>query len=420
MGVAGPRRRIPLLSPSLLAAGLIVALLLLAALLFYEQSRLESAITNARAANSAYQYSQLERDLLKAALICSRGGIDPVRATNLEQRARLAVHSFSFPLLAPESRRTLERLLARLEAESARAWPCERLEAWADRVHPIVIEATEVSSTVRSNLLVQLRAYRRDTLFGFVIVLLFAAAYLYYQARQVLGQRRRIADLESEGAFKTRLLGMVAHELRTPIATIVGFSELLDDPGADHRRYLKRIQNAARRLGQTLATFLDLYRLESGQRLELERRPVRLGALIAEAAEMLQVQFPGRFRLEPEDGEVVVVGDEGRLFSTALNLLTNAAKYGPEGEPVRIRLACKNGTARVEVYDGGPPLEPEEAEAIFQPWTRLARHRGREGHGLGLAVAREVIAQHGGRIGWEARPPGQVFWFELPCENASP
>jgi signal transduction histidine kinase len=200
----------------------------------------------------------------------------------------------------------------------------------------------------------------------------------------------------------------------------VGFSELLDDPKADHRRYLQRIQNAARRLGQTLATFLDLYRLESGQRLELERRPVRLRGLIEEAAEMLQVQFPGRFRLEPEAGEVVVVGDEGRLFSTVLNLLTNAAKYGPEGEAVRIRLACRDGTARVEVYDGGPPLTAGEAEAVFRPWTRLARHRGREGHGLGLAVAREVVAQHGGRIGWEARPPGQVFWFELPCENASP
>jgi len=394
---------------------LIVSLLLLAALLFYEQSRLESAITNARAANSAYQYSQLERDLLKAALICARGGLPAVREANLERRARLATESYSFPLLAEESRRTLELLRDRLDREPARAWPCERLEAWADQVHPVVIEATEVSNTVRSNLLVQLRAYRRDTLLGFALVIVFALAYLYFQALRVLGQRRRIADLESEGAFKTRLLGMVAHELRTPIATIVGFSELLDRPAADSRAYLERIQSAARRLGQTLATFLDLYRIESGQALELVRRPVALRPLLEEAARLLELQYPGRIRIEDGGEEVRVEGDEGRLFSTALNLLSNAAKYGMEEAPVRVRLACRGGRARVEVHDGGPPLRPEEAEAVFRPWTRLPRHRGHEGYGLGLAVAREVIAQHGGRIGWEARPPGQVFWFELPC-----
>lgn len=389
---------------------------MLAALLFYEQARLESAIRDSRAANSAYQYSQLERDLLKAALVCERGGIGPVRSNNLKQRAQLAVSSYSYPLLREESQSTLKDLERALATEPASRWPCEQLEAWADRVHPVVIDATEVSNVVRSNLLVQLRGYRRDTLIGFVVVLFFALAYLYFQARQVLGQRRRIADLESEGAFKTRLLGMVAHELRTPIATIVGFSELLDRPADDPRPYLRRIQNAARRLGQTLATFLDLYRIESGQQLELERRPLRLRALVEEAAEMLQVQFPDRFRIEPSEEDVVVLGDEGRLFSALLNLLSNAAKYGPEDEPVQVRLACKDGVARVEVYDGGPPLTPEEAEAVFQPWTRLARHRGREGHGLGLSVTREVLAQHGGRIGWEVRPPGQVFWFELSCE----
>ena len=394
---------------------MIVSLLLLAALLFYEQSRLESAITNARAANSAYQYSQLERDLLKAALICRRDGLPAVREANLERRTRLAIESYSFPLLAEESRRTLELLRDRLDREPARAWPCERLEAWADQVHPVVIEATEVSNTVRSNLLVQLRAYRRDTLLGFALVIVFALAYLYFQALRVLGQRRRIADLESEGAFKTRLLGMVAHELRTPIATIVGFSELLEAAGTAREPYLTRIRSAARRLGQTLATFLDLYRLESGHGLELERRPVALRPLLEEVAQLLELQYPDRIRIEDGGDDVRVDGDEGRLFSTALNLLSNAAKYSQEEAPVRVRIACRGGRARVEVHDGGPPLRPEEAEAVFQPWTRLKRHRSHEGYGLGLAVAREVIAQHGGRIGWEARPPGQVFWFELPC-----
>jgi len=392
-----------------------VALLLLAGQLFYEQALLETTIANVRAANSAYQYSQLERDLLKAALLCQRGEFTPVREANLEQRARLASESYSFPLLEKRHRRILSLLMQQLEQSPPRTWPCKSLEGWADRVHPVVIAATRVSSTVRSNLLVQLREYRRNILLGFALVMIFAFAYLYYQTREVLGQRRRIADLESEGDFKTRLLGMIAHELRTPVATIVGFSELLSGPAANRESYLARIRSAARRLGETLATYLDLYRLESGKPLELSRRPVLLRPLIEEAVAMLQVQYPNRIQIETGGEDVHVEGDEGRLFSTILNLLSNAAKYGPADAPVLVRLSCRDGIARLEVEDGGPPLSAAEAEAVFRPWARLTRHRHHEGYGLGLAVAREVISQLGGSIGWEARPPGQVFWFELPC-----
>ena len=420
MGVAPSNPRIPLLRPRFLAALLIVALLALAALLFYEQARLEYAIRDARAANSAYQYSQLERDLLKAALACRGGGLGPLREKNLLTRAETAIESYNFPFLSPDSARTLRALVEELRAEPAASWSCQRLEAWADRVHPVVIEAAAISNRLRSDLLVQLRTYRKDTIVGFLLVLLFALAYLFQQWREAQAQRRRIASLESEGAFKTRLIGMVAHELRTPIATILGFSELLTRPGGDRSQHLARIQGAARRLNQTLATFLDLHRLESGKALELKKAPVRLDALAHEALEMVRFQFPEhRFHAELPEEPLWVEGDEARLFSTLLNLLTNAAKYGPEGGEVRLTLRAEGDRARVEVYDGGPPLDAGEAEAVFRPWVRLARHHGREGYGLGLSVAREVIAAHGGEIGWAPRPPGQVFWFELPLRPPS-
>ncbi len=415
VSVAGPRRRVPLLNPSLLAAGLVVALLLLAALLFVEQERLVSAIANARAADSAYRYAQLERELLKAALACHGEGLDSLRQQNLLERAETAIAGQSFSLLGPDSTRILRELVEALRAEPAAGWPCRRFAAWAEKVHPVVIEATAISDRLRADLLGQLRTYRRDILLGFLVVLLFALTYLFRQWREAQAQRRRIASLESEGSFKTRLIGMVAHELRTPIATILGFSELLSRPGGDRARYLARIQGAARRLNQTLATFLDLHRLESGRALEPQKAPVRLDALAREALDMVRFQFPDqRFVPELSEEPVWVEGDEARLLSTLLNLLTNAAKYGPAGDAVRLTLRAEGDRVRVEVHDAGPPLDAEEAEAVFRPWVRLSRHRGREGYGLGLSVAREVIAQHGGRIGWEARPPGQVFWFELP------
>ncbi len=419
MGVATTDNRTPKLVNIWLSYLLIAGLLALGLVLFFEQETLEHALGDARAADSAYRYSQLERDLLMAALECREGALTDVRLTSLRHRSELAVDSASFHWLSPESQQTLRRLEQSLRQGDPASWPCELFSGWAGLIHPVVIEATDRFNTVRGRLLAQIRGLRRDTVLGFLVVILLTTAALISAWRVNRRQRQRIASLESERAFRQRLVGMVAHELRTPVATISGFAELLDcsDRNSQH---IKRIKRMAQRLEQTISSFLDLHRLESGQPLQMKSGRVDLRALLDEALEIARARYPQtEFALEASGEPVWVRGDEARLLSAIQNLLSNAAKYGPEGEPVRVGLRCEGGRARLEVADGGPPLSAEEAEAVFEPWTRLARHQGLEGYGLGLPVVREVARRHGGDIGWEPRDGGQVFWLEIPCEPAS-
>jgi len=395
---------------------LIAALLVLAAGLFYEQAVLEKAVAKAHSADSAYGYSQLERDLLKAALECRSGGVSRERLVSLRHRAELATKTDIFEWLTPENQGTLRRLQRAL-AGGTNGWPCELYAGWADQVHPVVIEATDISNETRGELMAAIRRLRRDTLAGFVVVILLTAASLLAAQRHSSRQRQRIASLESEKAFRNRLLGVVAHELRTPIATISGFAELLDCNG-DPCGHVARIKRVARRLSRSLNTFLDLHSLQSGRPLEIAPRPLDLRKLVAEAVDMAQAQYPHvNFESAIPAKEVLVHADEDRLLAAVLNLLGNAAKYGPADEPVRLRLLCEEGRARIEVEDGGPALSPEEVEAVFEPWQRLARHRGLEGYGLGLPVVREVARQHGGELGWQERGSGQIFWIEIPCSS---
>jgi len=417
VGVATTDHRIPQLVSLWLGYLLIASLLILGLVLFNEQKLLERAVIDAHAADSAYQYSQLERDLLKAALECQNHSLGEVRLTSVRHRSELAVASENFRWLSTESQHTLQSLRQSLAQSDPADWPCELFSGWAELVHPVVIEATDRSNATRGRLLVQIRSLRRDTVAGFLVVILLAMALIISAWRTSRRQRRRIANLESEGAFRERLLSMVAHELRTPIATISGFAELLECEGKN-REHIMRIKRTAQRLSQTLTNFLDLHRLQSGQPLTMASKRLNLNSLLQEALESARAQYPQTaFKLEVPGAPVWVRGDETRLLSAIQNLLSNAAKYGPDGEPVLVRLSCSGDVARIEVEDAGPALSPEEAEAVFEPWTRLVRHQRLEGYGLGLPVVREVVRRHGGEIGWRSKNTGQAFWLELPCDE---
>ena len=419
MGVATPNNRTPQSLNVWLGSLLVVSLLILGAALFCEQGLLEKAIFDVRNANSAYQYSQLERDLLVAALDCRNGSLSNVRLATLRHRGELAVGSENFHWLSPDSQQTLRKLQASLQQSDLANWSCDLFSGWAAIVHPVVIEAMDVSNATRARLLVKMRGLRRDTVLGLLVVILLTLIVLISTWRASRQQRERIASLESEKAFRERLVSTVAHELRTPVATISGFAELLDCNGKN-REHISRIKRMAQRLNQTLGSFLDLHRLQSDRPLVVAKDRLDLKALLEEALETARAQYPQTsFQVTAPSKPAWVLGDEARLLSAIQNLLSNAAKYGPQGKPVKVRLACRSGRARIEVEDAGPPLTPEEAESVFEPWARLARHQQLEGYGLGLPVVREAVRRHQGEIGWEAVADGQVFWLEIPCEQTS-
>jgi len=390
----------------------VIVLILIAAYGFYaigQLRALDQALAEARAAGPAYPYATLMRALYRATLACERGGDMEKARTYVEERLWLALDSSSWPYLYPESRSKLLRLKRALP----RLKRCQDWEHYAEASFDVYVDALKLSQNLRSEIHVLLQQQKRGLYVGLAILLALAGLWIWARERTVGIQRAQIADLEGESRFKTRLLGLVAHELKTPLAAVVGFAELASrDP-----KHLPQLQQASERLERSLTAFLDLYRLEEGQRLKLDKIPLDLRALTEEALALAQAAYQKtRFQFEAE-GPVPVLADRERLLHAILNLLENAAKYG--SCPVRLRLFTRETKARLEV-DTPTALDPESAEALFAPLARLPEHQKKAGWGLGLSLVRELAEAHGGRAGYERRGEAGVFFLELPLHPASP
>ncbi len=372
--------------------------------------RVQRAILEAERADTAYQYSQVVRALYRAAVACYRGRLGEEELKEVRERIRLAVESVSYGDLSPESKAELEALSRALDGELS----CDDYAAWAERVFPVQVEAVERSNWLRAEIKAQLAVYQRNLLLGLGLLFLAAALILYLLERLRLAQAAEIRALEDETRFKSRLLGLVAHELRTPLAAVAGFAELAaraPDEKA-RRRHLESLAVASQRMRAALSTFLDLHRLETGAGIGAEPEPTDLGGVARGALEVARGAHPRvRFRAELPDEPLVAEVDKNRLAHALLNLLENAAKYG-EGEVV-LRLVAGPDRARFEVESSGH-LDPEEADRLFAPFARLPEHQGVEGWGLGLSLVREVAAAHGGEAGFEPRGGRLVFYVELP------
>ncbi len=232
------------------------------------------------------------------------------------------------------------------------------------------------------------------------------------------------AQLRESERLKSELVSIVSHELRTPLASVLGFTSLLltrDFDDETRQRYLGIIDAQARRLGSLIDDFLDARRLEQGK-LELLREPIDVAGLLREQAELFAGQSD-RHRVDVAlpRGPLAVRGDRDRLAQVVGNLLSNAIKYSPEGGKVQLVAERENGTVRVEVRDQGVGIPQEQQSQIFTRFFRGdAAASGISGTGLGLAVSREIVEAHGGRIGFtSAEREGSTFWLELPAADGA-
>jgi signal transduction histidine kinase len=243
------------------------------------------------------------------------------------------------------------------------------------------------------------------------------------------GQRALEAQneqLRQSERMKSELVSIVSHELRTPLASILGYSSLLLKRAfgkEDTRRYIETIHTQGRRLASLVEEFLDVERVEAG-RIELKEEPIDLRPLLKEEAQLISAEAP-RHQVEVgvEPVPLIVVGDADRLAQVYSNLLANAVKYSPDGGVIVVSGTIEGDVVRVQVRDEGVGIAAEHQPRIFTKFFRgEAREGGFAGTGLGLAVSREIIEAHGGRIGFRsAAGTGSAFWFELPLapnENA--
>jgi len=244
-----------------------------------------------------------------------------------------------------------------------------------------------------------------------------AMAERLQQGRTDLEEQNR--KLRASERAKSELVSIVSHEVRTPLASVLGFTSLLLNRDVDEetrRRYLEIIDAQGRRLSALLDDFLDVQRLEEG-RLELGSERVDMAALLAEQVQLFEAQSEAhRLELRLTETPLAVRGDSNRLAQVVGNLLSNAIKYSPEGGVVHIRGERANSSVRVVVEDQGLGIPRAQQARIFTKFYRgEAATSGIAGSGLGLAFARAVVEAHGGKIGFtSAEGEGSTFYLELP------
>lgn len=220
-----------------------------------------------------------------------------------------------------------------------------------------------------------------------------------------------------------RFVADASHELRTPLTSIRGFAELYRQGAArsdaDIGRSFRRIEDEAARMGLLVDDLLLLARLD--QQRPLERRPVDLVAIAADAVADARVVAPQRpIALAVRDGSPAqVLGDEPRLRQVVGNLMSNALTHTPEGTAVKVAVgvAEDDGVAILSVADAGPGLAPEDAARVFERFYRVDKSRTRAagGSGLGLSIVAALVAAHGGQVEVESVPgQGSAFTVRLP------
>lgn len=216
-------------------------------------------------------------------------------------------------------------------------------------------------------------------------------------ARSFNAMAAHIADLERQ---RRDLIANVSHELRTPIAALRGNVEnLLDDVVADRDQTLETMLRQAERLGRLVDQLMDLSRLEAGVS---PMRPVvmDLVPVIEDVLAEARLRVPEPKINVTTAQEVFISGDPERLHQVVANLLDNALRHNPNGEPIRLEVEANDDGAVVVVEDGGPGIPHEDLDRVFERFYRVNQDRAASagGSGLGLAISKWIVDLHGGKI----------------------
>ncbi|MDQ6800919.1 MAG: ATP-binding protein [Acidobacteriota bacterium] len=235
--------------------------------------------------------------------------------------------------------------------------------------------------------------------------------------------RRKVEDLSR---LKDEFLSIASHELRTPVTSIKGYTQLAktlirenDLPTSEE--YLDIALDQIDRMSRLILELLDVSRIETG-RLEIRHEPIQWVQFVRELVHRQHTAVSDReFHLNVPSTETVVNGDRDRLEQVLGNLLENAVKYSPEGSEIFVNVEERGDQIVTSVSDRGIGIPSDELSQIFERF-----HRGRQvsstnygGLGLGLYITRQIVDRHGGSIWVESKEGlGTTFYFSLPAAQA--
>ena len=231
------------------------------------------------------------------------------------------------------------------------------------------------------------------------------------------------AELRELNELKNRFIGMAAHDLRKPVGVIMTYNEfVLDEAGDrvsdDERGFLRASLAAAVGMKRLIDNFLDVSVIESGH-LRLERSRTDVAEILAGVLPLVRLAAARKkveLLTDAGGGECFLTVDVAKLQQVFVNLLSNAVEHSKAGQSVRFVAHRKGAEIIFSVRDEGPGIAPLDQKRLFAPFVRAGTRKtaGERSVGLGLAIARQVVEAHGGRIWVESEPDhGSTFFVSL-------
>jgi signal transduction histidine kinase len=233
-------------------------------------------------------------------------------------------------------------------------------------------------------------------------------------------ERQTVEELRRLSALRADFVSLVSHELRSPMAAVIGAARTLQDrwrqlTPEQRDAFLALIADETNRLAALIGDVLDTSRIEAGT-FSYSFTDVDLSRLVKDAVSIASFgQDEVRVRAEVVEPLPPIRGDRERLRQVLANLIDNAVKYSPVGEEVAVTAARENGLVRITVRDRGPGIPFDQQRIIFEKFGRAEVTGSKPGTGLGLFIARSIAEAHGGTLEVESQPDrGTAFTLTLP------
>ena len=232
---------------------------------------------------------------------------------------------------------------------------------------------------------------------------------------------RDITGAKEIANAKEAFFHMITHDMRSPLASIQGYADMLRMAAPqtpESAKYIQRIMESSKRLGGMINDILNTVKLQRGD-MKLQLSPIAAKDLLTMVAEThAPIAAQKKIKLEALPSDAAFAGDGALLERVLSNLVGNALKFTPAGGSITLSCADAGETARLQVADTGPGIPPGKEKEIFAKYAQLDEHKAM-GFGLGLAMCKLAVELHGGEIWVESEPgKGSRFIFTLPKKPA--
>jgi len=266
-----------------------------------------------------------------------------------------------------------------------------------------------------------------------ILLLRVKTFYRLYEQNRILNEMqdslrleiefRKAAQQEAQAASKRKdeFMSIASHELKTPLASVKAYVQLLDRTLAKDEKvkgYLERTLAQINKLNSLIVDLLDTSRIENG-RLKFNESLFNFNKLIKESVDMISQIYPDYKIMVSGESNVLVKGDEMRLEQVLLNYMTNAVKYSPDIRELQLHSYIQDNDLIVSVKDFGIGIPKENQADVFRKFYRVEGTAQRfQGLGVGLYICSEIIRRHNGKCWLESEVgKGSTFYFSLPVAN---